>query len=123
MNNDQSNANYPVDSPARISAQFDNIGYNKAGSIMLMIRALIGDNLWTQALHNYLTDRQYKTGQWNNLLDHFDAVIQNSNDPDLLDFGGRSMFDVFEPYMLQMGLPLLKVFAPETRLEVTTERF
>ena len=123
QNNDESNQNYPVDSPARISKQFDNIGYNKAGSVMMMIRALIGDNLWTKALHNYLKDRKYKTGQWFHLLDHFDDAIRNSNDEDLLNFDGRTVRQVFEPYFLQMGLPMLRLSVDGKKVKIFTDRF
>ena len=123
QNNDETNQNYPVDSPARISKQFDNIGYNKAGSVMMMIRALIGDNLWTQALHNYLEDRKFKTGQWFHLLDHFDSVVENSSDKDLLNFDGHKIRSVFEPYFLQMGLPMLKISVSGKNLKIYTDRF
>ena len=43
-----------VDTPGQIRSQFDNIAYNKAGSVMMMVRELIGEPLWQAGLRNYL---------------------------------------------------------------------
>ena len=61
MNNDDSNRNYPVDNPTRIQRQFDGIAYDKAGSIMLMIRELIGEPLWNQGIQLIISGHLYES--------------------------------------------------------------
>lgn len=123
-NNDVANSrNYPVDTDLRINRQFDNIAYNKAGSIMLMIRALIGDKLWTDGLVNYLNTRKFQTATWDQLLVFWDDVVKGASDEHLLNLEGRTITEIFEPYFLQMGVPALIVALNGNKLSIKTDRF
>ena len=124
VNNDVANSrNYPVDTDLRINRQFDNIAYNKAGSIMLMIRALIGDELWTEGLSNYLNTRKFQTATWDQLLVFWDDAVKGSSDENLLNLEGRTITQIFEPYFRQMGVPALIVALNGSKLSIKTDRF
>ena len=124
MNNDMKNTNnYPVDTPSRISRQFDNIAYNKAGSVMLMIRALIGDELWTKGLSDYLNTRSYQTAKWDQLLSFWDKVITQESNEELLNLNGQTITEIFEPYFTQMGVPALIITLQGNSLNIKTDRF
>jgi aminopeptidase N len=43
-----------VNSPAQVSANFNNINYNKAGSVLRMLEHIVGSNNFKLALQDYL---------------------------------------------------------------------
>ena len=46
MVNNANNGDLKVETPAELSRQFDSIAYDKAGSVMLFIREIIGHENW-----------------------------------------------------------------------------
>jgi aminopeptidase N len=46
-----------VNSPAQVSANFNNINYNKAGSVLRMMEHILGANTFRTALQNYLRQK------------------------------------------------------------------
>ena len=55
MVNNANNGDLKVETPAEYSRQFDSIAYDKAGSVMLFIREIIGHENWiTGKKRNYL---------------------------------------------------------------------
>ena len=73
-----------------------------------MKRALIGDDLWTMGLRDYLQGLKYQTATWDQLLSYWDDVVKNnSQDQSLLNLNGQTVTEIFEPYFKQMGVPSL----------------
>ncbi|CBY34741.1 unnamed protein product [Oikopleura dioica] len=113
MVNNANNGLLKVETPNEISRQFDSIAYNKAGSVMMMIREVIGEDLWQAGLRKYLKDNQYTSPTWREQLQAWDDVV-----PDFetnTDYGENdaykpaSLTEAFTPYFLQMGYPLLEI--------------
>jgi aminopeptidase N len=50
MVNNVNNGDRVVENPQVIRLQFDTIAYQKSGSVMLMIRAVLGHDLWLDGL-------------------------------------------------------------------------
>lgn len=107
MVNNANNGDLRVETPSEISGQFDGIGYDKSGSIMLMIRALIGDDLWTSGLVNYLYGQEFGSANWAQLLGYWDDVLE-LQDP-ALNLDGMTITEIMQPYFRQMGYPVLKI--------------
>ena len=121
MVNNANNGGRKVETPTELWDQFDNIGYDKAGAIMLMIRALIGDELWTKGLVNYLYGQEYGTANWAQLLSYWDQVLETEEIP---DFEGMTITDIMESYFRQMGYPVIKVTSHDANsVSVKTSRF
>jgi len=91
---------------------------------MIMIRALLGDELWTQGLREYLRGQIYGTATWDQILSYWDTVADG-----LADLDGMTVTEVMEPYFRQMGYPVLKITMEDNtggegkKLTITTNRF
>ena len=122
MVNNANNGLLKVETPTEISRQFDSIAYDKAGSIMLMIRAIIGDPLWIKGLQNYIKALEFGSATWHQLLSHWDAVVaEDSNATEALD--GMTITNIMEPYFRQMGYPVLKIQSNGDTLTIQTNRY
>jgi hypothetical protein len=113
MVNSANNGLLKVETPNEISIQFDSIAYNKAGSVMMMIREVIGEDLWQAGLRKYLKDNQYTSPTWREQLKAWDEVVTdfatNTDYGENDDNKPASLTEAFKPYFLQMGYPLLEI--------------
>ncbi|CBY18303.1 unnamed protein product [Oikopleura dioica] len=93
--------------------QFDSIAYNKAGSVMMMIREVIGEDLWQAGLKKYLKDNQYTSPTWREQLQAWDNVVPDFKTNEAYGANNASkpanLTEAFKPYFLQMGYPLLEI--------------
>ena len=101
MVNNRNNGELKVETPSECSTQFDSIAYNKAGSVMMMIRAVLGEEQWQKGLTTFLNDNKYTSIGWEELLAGWDGMKMSGSD--------MSVRQAFEPYFLQMGYPVLLV--------------
>lgn len=107
MVNNVNNGELKVETPQELSNQFDRIAYPKSGSVMMMIRAVLGDELWTKGLQNYLQGMKFDVSTGDNLLTFWDGVLTPSVKENKL--GNMTASEAFEPFFKQMGLPALKI--------------
>lgn len=107
---------HDVDSPAEISSMFDNISYNKGGSVIRMIKAVLGDDVFYKSLENYLKSRQYDAAEPNHL---FDAFKQQITDPTLKN----SIHDIMNSWTLQAGYPVVDVSVTRGKLTLKQRQF
>ena len=109
MVNRMNNGLLKVEEPAEMSRQFDNIAYNKAGSVMMMIRAVIGEDQWKNGLTRFLNDNKYKPAGYEELLAGWDDYRSDTGIAE--DVYGEPLQEtirtLFLPYFLQMGYPIL----------------
>ncbi|HEY0059433.1 MAG TPA: M1 family aminopeptidase [Flavisolibacter sp.] len=86
----RSTINIPVYIPAASATSTDGIFggyqgaiYNKGGMVVSMLRSLVGDDLFFQALTNYLNDPllAYKSATTDDLKRHFEQVTGHDFDP------------------------------------------
>ncbi|XP_076648371.1 putative aminopeptidase-2 isoform X2 [Halictus rubicundus] len=120
LNVDSSVTSHPmthdVDSPAEIRAIFDNISYNKGGSVLRMIRAALGDAVFFKSLENYLKKREYDVATPKDL---FDAFKQEITDNKLKN----SIHDIMNSWTTQTGYPVVHVSMNRNQLTLTQKRF
>ena len=117
MVNRMNNGDLQVVTPAEIGIQFDRIAYNKAGSVMMMIRAVLGEDKWVEGLQDCLKNNKYKNVGYEILLDSYGL--------DHVEGTEKNIRQLFEPYFLQMGYPILFVNlnTDEMRIDISANRY
>ncbi|XP_059045599.1 aminopeptidase N-like [Achroia grisella] len=111
----------PIDDPKRISEVFDEISYRKGSTLIRMMTMFLGENIFKQALHNYLVKYSYQNAEQDDLWRELTAVSQAH--------GGLarnvSVKEVMDTWTTQTGYPLLTVSRDYSRnsLTVTQKRY
>ncbi|KAM8706831.1 hypothetical protein ACLKA7_011000 [Drosophila subpalustris] len=102
-----------VESPSEITAIFDTISYEKAGSILRMLENLVGSERFEQAVTNYLKKFTYDNTVTDDFLTEVAALVTE--------------FDVKElmgTWTEQMGYPVLNVErSTNAGFTITQQRF
>lgn len=102
-----------VKTPDEIVAIFDTISYEKAGSILRMLENLVGEEIFQQAVTNYLTKYQYQNTETDDFLTEVAALVTNFDVKQLM-----------RTWTEQMGYPVLNVQrSSETAFTITQQRF
>ncbi|KAL9692843.1 hypothetical protein quinque_012128 [Culex quinquefasciatus] len=98
---------YYVNTQIEIANVFDNIAYDKGGSIMRMFQHAFGPDTFRQALINYLRDNAFKGANPEN----FAWAIQQAIDAFSNDGApqGVTAFTVLKSWTEQSGYPVLHV--------------
>nr|XP_026494516.1 aminopeptidase N-like [Vanessa tameamea] len=95
----------PIDDPKRISEIFDTISYRKGSTVIRMMFMFLGEEVFRQALHNYLTKYSYSNAEQDDLWSELTAVNRQ--------YGGLSrnvtVKQVMDTWTKQTGYPLLTV--------------
>ncbi|XP_019531218.3 aminopeptidase N [Aedes albopictus] len=94
-----------ADTPASIGSLFDRVAYPKSGSVLNMMRNVLGEDNWTAGLKAYLTARQLNTANSDHLYTGLQSAIQGKNVlPD-----GVTVKDIMESWATEKGYPVLSV--------------
>ncbi|KAG8230286.1 hypothetical protein J437_LFUL010189 [Ladona fulva] len=89
-----------------IYAVFDNIVYNKAGSVIRMMEHILGEDTFFKGLWNYLNSRQYDSGNEDQLFEGLDEAAKENNVPLPVNV---TMTEIMHGWTHQVGFPLLTV--------------
>ncbi|XP_052862206.1 aminopeptidase N-like [Anopheles cruzii] len=68
--------NWNAGTPAEISALFDRVAYPKSGSVLNMMRHVLGENNWTAGLRSYLNSRALNVATDEDLYEGLQSAIQ-----------------------------------------------
>ncbi|XP_039261142.2 aminopeptidase N-like [Styela clava] len=110
---------YPVNSLTEISAQFDDISYEKGASILRMINSFMGEDNFVTGLTNYLNELAYQAATHSDLF----RFWQEQADTAGLEFP-TTLTIILETWTLQMGHPVVNVRKTTTNTyQVTQEYF
>lgn len=102
-----------VKTPDEIVAIFDTISYEKAGSILRMLESLVGEEIFQEAVTNYLTKYQYNNTETDDFLTEVADLVS--------DFDVKQLMRTWTE---QMGYPVLNVQrSSETTFTITQQRF
>ncbi|XP_055635493.1 aminopeptidase N-like [Toxorhynchites rutilus septentrionalis] len=94
-----------ADSPAAISALFDRVAYEKAGSVLNMFRIIIGDDKWRAAIKEYLLSSQLSAAKPDDLYAALENTISRENNiPD-----NMTIKTIMESWITVAGYPVLNV--------------
>ncbi|KAH8358639.1 hypothetical protein KR093_001496, partial [Drosophila rubida] len=101
-----------VESPDEITAIFDTISYEKAGSILRMLENLVGSKKFEEAVTNYLTKFKYNNTVTDDFLTEVAALVS--------DFDVKQLMRTWTE---QMGYPVLNVSRSSAGFTITQQRF
>ncbi len=97
--------------PSQIREVFDEISYNKGGSILRMMKSYLGEEKFREGLKNYLKGHEYGNATTQDL---WDALEKASRSP-----VGRMM----DSWIKQQGYPVVEAEFSDKRLTLSQKRF
>ncbi|KAG5680753.1 hypothetical protein PVAND_010240 [Polypedilum vanderplanki] len=108
-----------AETPAQISALFDNIAYDKSGSVIRMFEYAVGETIFRQSLNHYITTHEHTGAVSQDLIDSFKITMQRHN---FNDFDFERAFRTWET---QKGYPVIHVsyMSSSPAFHITQQRF
>ncbi|TPR47271.1 peptidase, partial [Apilactobacillus micheneri] len=101
-----------VNHPAEIDALFDPaIVYAKGARMLVMVRALIGDDALRTGLKNYFAAHKYNNATGNDLWDALGAA------------SGIDLANIMNSWLEQPGYPVVSAMVDEGHLKLTQKQF
>ncbi|MBI3366119.1 M1 family metallopeptidase [Candidatus Roizmanbacteria bacterium] len=94
-----------------IDELFDEISYDKGGSVLRMIEGYMGGDNFRKAIRNYIRMFQYQNTIAKDLWDRFE------------DVSGDLTAEMIEKFIIQPGFPLINVFTQDDTLRLEQQRF
>ncbi|NXG43321.1 AMPN Aminopeptidase, partial [Psilopogon haemacephalus] len=95
-----------INTPAEISEVFDSIAYSKGASVLRMLSDFLTEDIFKDGLQSYLHTFEYNNTIYKDLWTHLqEAVNRHQQQLQLPD----SISAIMEPWILQMGFPLVTV--------------
>ncbi|MCL5427837.1 MAG: M1 family metallopeptidase [Candidatus Marsarchaeota archaeon] len=105
----------PVGKPSDVDQIFDEISYQKGGSVLNMLEDYIGKDAFRKGLHIYLKDRSYSNSEADDLWNALGKAVGNS----------RSMpiKSIANAWITKKGYPCISVRADGDRTVLRQKRF
>uniref|UniRef100_A0A4Y0BM55 Aminopeptidase N n=1 Tax=Anopheles funestus TaxID=62324 RepID=A0A4Y0BM55_ANOFN len=97
--------NYNANTPGQISALFDRVAYPKSGSVLNMMRHVLGEENWKAGLNTYLNDRALKSAVDEQLY----AGLQSAIDGKGVLPDGVTVAQIMRTWTNEAGYPVLTV--------------
>ena len=113
--NKQNNDGFVVETPAQISAQFDNIAYAKGGSINKMVIHAMQERRWQLGMQDFLVRNNRNNADGEKYFEAMDyAIFENEpNGTDwhlpFEDLPYYRFSKTFECWYKQMGYPIIRI--------------
>uniref|UniRef100_A0A914E5I1 Aminopeptidase n=1 Tax=Acrobeloides nanus TaxID=290746 RepID=A0A914E5I1_9BILA len=113
---------FPIENAEDVNEVFDAITYDKGGSVLRMIRSIMGEEYFQKGLTTYLNKYRYSnadhTDLWNTLSEAVPEGLKDWN-------GSKFNVDEFaKPWTEQMGFPVVYVRrVDKNRIELSQKRF
>ncbi len=106
---------HPIDvevkNPAEIREIFDDISYDKGGSVLRMLEDFIGEENFRRGLKDYLTKHKYRNAATEDLWDSL-AIVSN-----------KPVREMMNTWVRQVGYPLIEAKVEDSRISLTQRRF
>ncbi|KAL8580187.1 hypothetical protein ACOMHN_059160 [Nucella lapillus] len=106
----------PVETPGEINSQFDTITYTKGGAIIGMMHMIMGEH-FIPGLNVYIVDNQFGNVEHKDLFNSLNKYIRATPGIDV------NMTEKMEPWVTQMGFPVVNVHRMRDHLHLTQDRF
>ncbi|KAL3885524.1 hypothetical protein ACJMK2_025576 [Sinanodonta woodiana] len=107
-----------VSTPDEINELFDKINYNKGGSVLRMLRFVLGEETFRKGVVRYLQSRKYQNANHDQLWDSIEQELKNESV--YLDINIKSLMDT---WILQMNYPVVTLHRQGKTLSITQKRF
>lgn len=120
MGSDQLESTHPinvkVNSPAEIESIFDNISYEKGGSVLRMLEDYVGEDTFREGLHNYLKRHAYSNAT---KFDLWNAIQEEAKKR------GKALKvnKVAKAWIDKPGYPIIKESRAKGYIKLEQERF
>ena len=112
---DSLKSSHPIDvdvkSPADVRQIFDEISYNKGGSVLMMLEDFIGQETFRNGLHSYLKKHEYSNATTEDLWNSLGAASRKPV---------RKMMDT---WVRQIGYPIIDATVVDSKIKLSQKRF
>ncbi|XP_076637043.1 uncharacterized protein LOC143349583 [Colletes latitarsis] len=108
--------NKAVVSPNEISNLFDNIAYQKAGSVIRMMSSILTEKIFQQRIQSYLKEYEFKIAESKNLIDHLQGDEKNT-------WADQKFETIMDEWINKPGYPVVTVNKTDKEVVLSQERF
>lgn len=112
---DSLKSSHPIDvkvkSPAEVRQIFDEISYNKGGSVLMMLENFIGQKNFQNGMHNYLKKHQYSNATTEDLWNSLGAA------------SGKPVRQMMNTWVRQVGYPIIEATRVDSKIRLSQRRF
>jgi tricorn protease interacting factor F2/3 len=103
--------NVDVKSPAEVRQIFDEISYNKGGSVLMMLEKFIGQENFRTGLHNYLKKHEYANATTEDLWTSLGSASR------------KPVIQMMNTWVRQMGYPIIEATVTDSKIKLSQKRF
>lgn len=115
MSLDALKTSHPIDvkvnKPSEVREIFDEISYNKGGSVLRMLENFLGEENFRKGLKNYLTKHKYGNATTEDLWDALEKVSK------------KPVRKMMNSWVRQVGYPIIEATAKGSKLLLTQKRY
>jgi tricorn protease interacting factor F2/3 len=104
--------NVKVDNPGEVDEIFDEISYQKGGSVLLMLESYVGKDAFRRGLHEYLKKNSYGNASKSDLW----MAIQAAS-------GDRNVSRIMQKWVDMPGYPMVEVSKVKDGFELRQKKF
>jgi len=112
---DSLKSSHPIDvdvkSPADVRQIFDEISYNKGGSVLMMLENFIGHENFRNGLHNYLKKHKYANATTEDLWDSLGSASR------------KPVRQMMNSWVRQIGYPIIETATMDSKIKLSQKRF
>jgi tricorn protease interacting factor F2/3 len=112
---DSLKSSHPIDvnvkSPAEVRQIFDEISYNKGGSVLLMLENFIGQENFRKGLYNYLKKHKYANATTEDLWDSLGSASR------------KPVIQMMNTWVRQIGYPIIETASINSKIKLSQKRF
>lgn len=115
MSLDALKTSHPIDvkvnKPSEVREIFDEISYNKGGTVLRMLENFLGEKNFRHGLKNYLTEHKYGNATTENLWNALEKVSR------------KPVRKMMNSWVKQIGYPIIEVTAKDSKVSLTQKRY
>ncbi len=115
MSLDALKTSHPIDvkvnKPSEVREIFDEISYNKGGSVLRMLENFLGEENFRKGLENYLTKYKYGNATTEDLWNVLESVSK------------KSVRKMMNGWVRQVGYPIIEATAKNSKILLTQKRY
>ena len=115
MSLDALKTSHPIDvkvnKPSEVREIFDEISYNKGGTVLRMLENFLGEKNFRNGLKNYLTKHKYGNATTEDLWDALEKVSR------------KPVRKMMNSWIKQVGYPIIEVTIKDSKISLTQKRY
>ncbi|XP_070558842.1 aminopeptidase N-like [Ptychodera flava] len=105
----------PVGWYHELRGQFGSQSYERGSAMLMMIISFLGEDVFFEGVNNYLRDKAYGNAARADLWNHLTQADVGR--------GNHSVEEIMDPWLLQLGYPVVTVTRTANQVTATQERF